>query len=98
MNTRVLKLNSQVDWQVDLPGPSKFARLMRSIVNTFKIRNVKRREDNANAPDIEASDGEEKSPTEKALEKYRQTLQDTFGSSVNVDSVMSNVNYWVDGL
>ena len=71
---------------------------MRSIVNTFKIRNVKRREDNANAPDIEASDGEEKSPTEKALEKYRQTLQDTFGSSVNVDSVMSNVNYWVDGL
>ena len=98
MNTRVLKLNSLVDWQVDFPGPSKLARLMRSIVNTFKIRNVKRREGNANAPDIEASDGEEKSPTEKALEKYRQTLQDTFGSSVNVDSVMSNVNYWVDGL
>ena len=98
MNTRVFKLNSRVDWQIDFPGPSKLARLMRSIVNTFKIRNVKRHEGNALTPDIEASDGEEKSPTEKALEKYRQTLQDTFGSSVNVDSIMSNVNDWVKGL
>ena len=45
---------------------------------------------------MEAGAGEEKT-AEKALEEYRQTLQNTFGSSEALDDVMENVEWWING-
>ena len=38
--------------------------------------------------------GEEKT-AEKALEEYRQTLQNTFGSSEVLDVIMIYVSWWI---
>ena len=45
---------------------------------------------------MEGGAGEEKT-TEKALEEYRQTLQNTFGSSEALDDVMRDVRWWIHG-
>ena len=48
-------------------------------------------------PYTEEGVGEEKT-IEKALEEYRQILQDTFGSSEALDFVMIYVEGWIDGV
>ena len=46
---------------------------------------------------MEEGAGEEKT-AEKALEEYRQILQDTFGGSEALNVVMEYVRWWIDGL
>ena len=46
---------------------------------------------------MEEGAGEEKT-AEKALEEYRQILQNTFGSPEALNVIMSHVGWWIDGL
>ena len=66
------------------------ARLPKAAVRSL-LRWVKRRR----ARDTEAGVGEEKT-AEKALEEYRQTLQNTFGSLEAADNVMVKVGRWMN--
>ena len=66
------------------------ARLPKAAVRSL-LHWVKRRR----ARDTEAGVGEEKT-AEKALEEYRQTLQNTFGSSEAADDVMVKVGRWMN--
>ena len=68
------------------------ARLPKAAVRSL-LRWVKQ----YRARDTEAGVGEEKTAKE-ALEEYRQTLQNTFGSSEAADDVMEEVRDWIDGL
>ena len=66
------------------------ARLPKAAVRSL-LRWVKRRR----ARDTEAGVGEEKT-ARKALQEYRQTLQNTFGSSEALDDVMKKVGRWMN--
>ena len=59
------------------------------------VRSLLRRVKQCRARDTEAGVGEEKT-TAKALEEYRQTLQNTFGSSELLDDVMDDVEWWMN--
>ena len=61
------------------------------------VRSLLRRVKQCRARDTEAGVAEEKT-AEKALEEYRQTLQNTFGGSKVLDDVMRYVRAWIDGL
>ena len=80
------------------PSPNRAAVIVRWTARSLKatvrslLQRVKRRRD----VDAEAGVGEEKT-VEKALEEYRQTLQNTFGSSERVNDVMLYVRAWLDG-
>ena len=67
------------------------ARLPKAAVRSL-LRWVKQ----YRARDTEAGVGEEKTAA-KALEEYRQTLQNTFGSPKALDIVMRCVGWWIDG-
>ena len=58
------------------------------------VRSLLRRVKQCRARDTEAGVGEEKT-AEKALEEYRQTLQNTFGSSEVLDVIMRYVSWWI---
>ena len=94
----------QLNWDIyysdarrEWPSPNRVivyiryaARLPKAAVRSL-LRQLKR----LRARDTEAGVGEEKT-TEKALEEYRQTLQNTFGSSEAVDDVMVKVGRWMN--
>ena len=40
---------------------------------------------------------DEEKTAEKALEEYRQILQNTFGSSKALDDVMIYAGWWIEG-
>ena len=65
------------------------ARLPKAVVRSL-LRWVKQ----YRARDTEAGVGEEKT-AEKALEEYRQTLQNTFGSSEVLEVIMGYVSWWI---
>ena len=67
------------------------ARSLRTVVRSLLQRVRGRR-----AVDTEEGASEEKT-IEKALEEYRQILQNTFGSSEALHVVMNYVRWWIDG-
>ena len=80
------------------PSPNRAAAIVRSTARSFKatgrslLQRVKRRRD----VDAEAGVVGEKT-AERAVEEYRQTLQNTFGSSERINDVMLYVRAWIDG-
>ena len=79
--------------------PHRAVLIIRSAARSLKIvlNSLFRRVRGRRAVDTEASVGEEKT-AEKALDEYRQTLQNTFGNSERVNDVMREVGWWMDGM
>ena len=82
-----------------MPPPNRTVLIVRSSARSLRIvvKSLFQRVRGRRAADTEESAGEEKT-AEKALEGYRQTLQNTFGSSEALDDVMSYVRAWIDGM
>ena len=98
----MLQLNCAIydrDWRREWPSPNRAVAYTRYAAHLPKaaVRSLLHWLKRRRARDTEAEVGEEKT-AEKALEEYRQTLQDTFGSSEALDDVMSKVKRWIDGL
>ena len=99
LNWDILRSDWARDWEREWPSPNRVvvyiryaARLPKAAVGSL-LRWVKQRR----ARDTEAGVGEEKT-AEKALEEYRQTLQNTFGSPERINHVMAEVKWWIDGM
>ena len=82
-----------------MPPPNGAVLLIRSVARSLKnvLKSLFQRVKGCRATDMEASAGEEKA-TEKALEEYRQSLQNTFGGSKALDDAIREVGWWIDGL
>ena len=98
LDSRVLQLNIHLKYS-GMPPPSRAVVIIRTAARSLKIvlKSLFQRVRGHRAADMEASTGEEKT-TEKALDEYRQTLQNTFGSSERINDVMRYVRWWIDGL
>ena len=79
------------------PSPNRVVVYIRYAARLPKaaVRSLLRLAKQCRARDTEAGVGEEKT-AEKALEEYRQTLQNTFGSSEAADDVMVKVGRWMN--
>ena len=82
-----------------MPPPSRAVVIIRTAARSLKIvlKSLFRRVRGRRAADTEEGAGEEKT-TEKALEEYRQTLQNTFGSSEALNDVIVKVRWWINGV
>ena len=98
LDSRVLQLNFHLQYSGMQP-PNRAVVIIRSAARSLKIvlKSLFRRVRGRRAADTEEGAGEEKT-TEKALEEYRQILQNTFGSSEALDLVMTYVEAWIDGV
>ena len=97
----MLQLNCVIydrDWEREWPSPNRVVVYIRYAARLPKaaVRSLLRRVKQCRTRDTEAGVGEEKT-TKKALEEYRQTLQNTFGSSEALDDVIGSVGLWIDG-
>ena len=98
LDSRVLQLNFRLRGS-EMPPPNRAVLIIRFAARSLKIvlqslfQSVKGRR----ATDTEEGVGEEKT-AEKALEEYRQILQNTFGSSETLDGVMRYARWWMDGM
>ena len=97
LNWNIFISETERETEREWPSPNRVvvyiryaARLPKAAVRSL-LHWVKRRR----ARDTEAGVGEEKT-AEKALEEYRQTLQNTFGSSEALDDVMVKVGRWMN--
>ena len=101
---RVIQLNEDIDWDLNLPAPHLASRVVHSVVHPLKeavravfvgakslVRHLKR-----SRVGVEAVTCEEKSATEIAMDEYRRKLEHTFGSSRRIDKVMLVVRAWTD--
>ena len=90
-----LNVHLQYSWMSD---PNRAVVIVRTAARSLKIvlKSLFRRVRGRRAADMEGGAGEEKT-AEKALEEYRQTLQNTFGSSEAADDVMEEVRWWIHG-
>ena len=94
----MLQLNVHLQ-ESEMPPPNRTVVIIRTAARSLRIvvkslfEGVKGRR----ATDMEAGAGEEKT-AEKALEEYRQILQNTFGSPDALNVIMSHVGWWIDGL
>ena len=95
MDSRVLQLNVDLR-DSEMPAPNGAVVGIRSAARSLKaaVRSLYQRLTRCRDADTEAGVVEEKS-VEKALGEYRQTLQDTFGSSEALDDVMKYVRRWM---
>ena len=98
LDSRVLQLNFHLQYSGMQP-PNRAVVIIRSAARSLKIvlKSLFRRVRGRRAADTEEGAGEEKT-TEKALEEYRQILQNTFGSSETLDGVMRYARWWMDGM
>ena len=82
-----------------MPPPSRAVVIIRTAARSLKIvlKSLFRRVRGRRAVDTEEGAGEEKT-TEKALDEYRQILQNTFGSAERINDVMAEVKWWIDGM
>ena len=96
----------QLNWDIydsdarrEWPSPNRVVVYIRYAARLPKaaVRSLLRRVKQRRARDTEAGVGEEKT-AEKALEEYRQTLQNTFGSSETINDIMRDLEWWIDGL
>ena len=80
-----------------MPPPSRSVVIIRTAARSLRIvvKSLFQRVRGRRAADTEEGAGEEKT-TKKALEEYRQTLQNTFGSSEALDDVMRYVRWWMN--
>ena len=94
----MLQLNVHLQLS-EMPPPNRAVVIIRTAARSLKIvlKSLFRRVRGHRAVDTEEGAGEEKT-TEKALEEYRQILQNTFGSSEALDLVMTYVEVWIDGV
>ena len=94
----MLQLNVNLQYS-GMPTPNRAVVIVRLSARSLKIvvKSLFQRVRERRAADTEEGAGEEKT-TEKALEEYRQLLQNTFGSSELLDDVMFYVRAWIDGL
>ena len=78
-----------------MPDPNRAVVGIRSAARSLKaaVRSLYQRLTRCRDADTEAAVGEEKS-VEKALGEYRQTLQETFGSSERISDVIYVVERW----
>ena len=102
---RVIQLNEDIDWDLDLPAPHLASRVVHSVVHPLKeavravfagakslVRRLKR-----SRVDEEAGASEEKSAEGKATDEYRRKLEETFGSSRAIGLyVMVFVRAWTN--
>ena len=98
LDSHVLQLNWNIfdsDARREWPSPNRVVVYIRYAVRLPKaaVRSLLRRVKQCRASDT----GEEKT-AEKALEEYRQTLQNTFGSSETINDIMRDLEWWIDGL
>ena len=96
LDSRVLQLNVRLKYW-GMPPPNRAIVIMRSAAHSLRVvvKSLFQRVRGRRAADTEASVGEEKT-AEEALEEYRQTLQNTFGSSEAADDVMVKVGRWMN--
>ena len=91
-----LNVHLQDSWT---PTPNRAVVGIRSAARSLKaaVRSLYQRLTRCRDADTEAGvDEEEEKSVEKALGEYRQTLQNTFGSSERISDVMSVVERFVD--
>ena len=93
----MLQLNVRLKYW-GMPPPNRAIVIMRSAAHSLRVvvKSLFQRVRGRRAADTEASVGEEKT-AERAMEEYRQTLQNTFGGSKALDDVMSVVIWWSNG-
>ena len=93
----MLQLNVHLKYS-GMPPPNRAVVITRTAARSLKIvvKSLFQRVRGRRAADTEEGAGEEKT-TEKAVEEYRQTLQDMFGSSEMINDVMKEVKRWIDG-
>ena len=92
----MLQLNVHLQ-ESEMPDPNRTVVRIRSAARSLKaaVRSLYQRLTRCRDADTEAGvvEEEEKS-VEKALGEYRQTLQDTFGSSERISDVIYVVERW----
>ena len=90
----MLQLNVHLQ-DSEMPDPNRAVVGIRSAARSLKaaVRSLYQRLTRCRDADTEAGVGEEKS-VKKALGEYRQTLQDTFGSSERISDVIYVVKRW----
>ena len=93
-----MERETESEMEREWPSPNRVVVYIRYTARLPKaaVRSLLRRVIQCRARDTEAGVGEEKT-AEKVLEEYRQTLQNTFGSSEALDDVMENVEWWING-
>ena len=94
----MLQLNVHLQYS-GMPPPNRAVLIVRTAARSLKIvlQSFFQRVKGRRATDTEEGVGEEKT-AEKALEEYRQILQNTFGSSETLDGVMRYARWWMDGM
>ena len=105
LDRRVLHLNEDIGWDLDLPAPHVASRVVRSVVHPLKeaVRTVfvsaksLVRRPSRSRTDVEADTSEGKSAAEIAMDEYRRKLEHTFGSSERIDDMMLEVRLWTNG-
>ena len=82
-----------------MPPPNRAVVIIRTAARSLKIvvKSLFQRVRGRRAADMKEGSDEEKT-AEKALEDYRQILQNTFGSSEALDDVMRYARWWMDGM
>ena len=96
----MLQLNRDIydsETASEWPSPNRVVVYIRYAARLPKaaVSSLLRRMKQYRARDTEAGVGEEKT-AEKALQEYRQTLQNTFGSSELLDDVIDDVEWWMN--
>ena len=91
-----LNVHLQYSWMSD---PNRAVVGIRSAARSLKIvvKSLFQKVRGRRTADTGEGAGEEKT-AEKALEEYRQILQNTFGSPEALNVIMSHVGWWIDGL
>ena len=94
----MLQLNVRLK-ESGMPPPSRAVVIIRTAARSLKIvlKSLFRRVRGRRAVDTEEGAGGEKT-AENELDEYRQTLQNTFGSSEKINDVMREVKWWIDGM
>ena len=94
----MLQLNVHLQYYSEMPPPNRAVVITRTAAHSLKmvVKSLFQRVRRRRAADMEASAGEEKT-AEKALDEYRQTLKNTFGSSERINDVVRELKWWVDG-
>ena len=94
----MLQLNVRLQFS-GMPPPNRAVVIIRTAARSLKIviKSLFQRVRGRRAADTEEGAGEEKT-AEKALEEYRQVLQNTFGSAERINDVMAEVKWWIDGM
>ena len=97
MDSRVLQLNVHLQ-ESETPPPNRAIVIIRFAARSLKavVKSLFQRLKRHRAADTESGAGEQKT-AEKALEEYRQTLQNMFGSSERINDIMSYVRWWING-